>query len=239
MSTMRLDKFLSITKTLSRKETALAIKRQQIFVNNKPATNKEQLVDINNDKIMYNNNLIKYTEFIYLMLNKPKGYVSSTDDPRDKTVLELLPNEYTKFNLFPCGRLDKDTTGLVILTNNGKSAHALLLPKNHVSKTYFFEIADPITLENIEKIENGIELRDGYITKPCKIQMLTSTTGNITIVEGKYHEIKRMFGAVHNKIIELKRLSFSSIILDPKLKEGEFRPLNSEEVKVFENILKS
>ena len=236
---MRLDKFLSITKTLSRKETALAIKRQQIFVNNKLATNKEQLVDINNDKIMYNNNLIKYTEFIYLMLNKPKGYVSSTDDPRDKTVLELLPNEYTKFNLFPCGRLDKDTTGLVILTNNGKSAHALLLPRNHVSKTYFFEISDPITLENIEKIENGIELRDGYITKPCKIKMLTSTTGNITIVEGKYHEIKRMFGAVHNKIIELKRLSFSSIILDPKLKEGEFRPLNSEEVKVFENILKS
>ena len=137
MEKIRLDKFLSNAKVLSRKETAIAIKRQEITINDKIATKKEQLVGAE-DVIKYNGNVVTYEKYVYIMLNKPAGYVSSTDDPRDQTVLDLLPDHYKKYDLFPCGRLDKDTVGLVILPNNGIATHKLLSPKNHVEKTYYF-----------------------------------------------------------------------------------------------------
>ena len=233
MEKIRLDKFLSNAKILSRKETVVALKRQEITINDKPATKKEQLVG-SDDIIKYKGNIVTYEKYIYLMLNKPAGYVSSTDDPRDKTVLDLLPDIYKKYDLFPCGRLDKDTVGLVILTNNGIATHKLLSPKYHVKKTYYFELAEPISSDKIKVIEDGILLADGYVTKPCKVDMTTTTSGHITLTEGKYHEIKRMFGASNNKITYLKRISFDKILLDENLKEGDFRPLTDEEKQVFE-----
>ena len=235
MEKMRLDKFLSNAKVLSRKDTAIAVKKRQITVNDQIATKKDQIIS-ENDIVKYLGEIVSYEQFIYIMLNKPAGYVSSTDDPRDKTVLSLLPEQYQKYDLFPCGRLDKDTVGLVILTNNGVASHKLLSPKNHVKKTYYFELAEDIDNEKLIKIENGIELADGYITKPCKIKMLSTNTGEITLTEGKYHEIKRMFGASSNKVTYLKRISFDKIILDANLKEGEFRLLTPEEKQVFEQI---
>lgn len=235
MEKMRLDKFLSNAKVLSRKECVKAIKNREITVNNVLATKKEQIV-CDSDVVCYKNNPVTLTKFVYIMLNKPQGYVSSTDDPRDKTVLDLLPSEYLKYNLFPCGRLDKDTTGLIILTNDGIASHHLLSPKYHVVKTYYFTLANECDSSDIKKIENGVCLRDGYVTKPCKINMESKTSGLITITEGKYHEIKRMFGSIGNKVTSLKRISFGFIALDENLKEGEFRLLNSEEQKLFENI---
>ena len=235
MEKIRLDKFLSNAKVLSRKETVTALKRQEITINDQIATKKEQLVSTE-DIVKYKGNIVSYEKYIYIMLNKPNGYVSSTDDPRDKTVLDLLPSNYRKYDLFPCGRLDKDTVGLVILTNNGIATHKLLSPKNHVEKTYYFELAEPITSDKIKAIEDGILLADGYVTKPCRINMATDTSGHITLTEGKYHEIKRMFGASSNKITYLKRISFDKILLDPNLKEGEYRLLNDQEKQVFEQF---
>lgn len=232
MKTMRLDKFLSETKTLSRKEADIEIKRGNITVNGEVAQRKEQKVSTE-DNISFHGKQIFYSKFIYIMLNKPQGYVSSTDDPRDKTVLDLLPEQYQKYDLFPCGRLDKDTVGLVILTNDGVSAHNLLSPKKHVSKNYYFEIADEISSEQICNIEQGITLRDGYTTKPCKIEMNTQKSGTITLTEGKYHEIKRLFGSQGNKITYLKRVSFGDILLDENLKESEYRLLTSSEEQYF------
>ncbi|MBQ4137601.1 MAG: pseudouridine synthase, partial [Clostridia bacterium] len=172
----------------------------------------------------------------YVMLNKPDGYVSATDDPREKTVLELLPEKYQRLGLFPCGRLDKNTLGLLILTNNGEGAHRVLSPKRHVSKVYRYECADPLTDDDISRLSNGITLDDGYVTKDAVIKAdQGGMSGEITLTEGKYHQIKRMFAAVDNKITYLERIRFGSIALDPALERGEWRELKDEEAALFEN----
>ena len=232
---MRLDKFISNNTTLSRKDVAKQIKLGNVKVDEKLAIAPDQKINENINIVSLNGNIVKYTKYIYIMLNKPSGVVSATEDTKQKTVLDLLPSEYKKFGLFPCGRLDKDTLGLIILTNNGQGAHNMLAPKNNIKKTYEFQCAETLTKENIQKIEQGIELKDGYITKPCKIKLISDTYGYITICEGKYHEIKRMFGAVKNKITFLKRISFGNIILDKNLQPSQFRHLTIAEQKEFEN----
>lgn len=234
MKTMRLDKYLSNAKILSRKETEKQVKCGSIKINGIVATKKDQPV-LETDIVTFKDNVVKIIDFLYIMINKPKGYVSSTDDPRDKTVLDLLPLEYRKYDLFPCGRLDKDTVGLVILTNDGVGAHNLLSPKNHISKDYYFEIADPISDDKIKNIEKGVKLRDGYTTKPCKVVMQSDKSGIITLTEGKYHEIKRLFGSQGNLITYLKRISFGDITLDPNLQEGKYRLLTNDEASLFSN----
>lgn len=233
MKTMRLDKFLSETKTLTRKQADIEIKKGNIKINGKIAKKKDEKVLLS-DIIEFNNEVIKYEQFVYFMINKPIGYVSSTDDPRDKTVLELLPQNLQKYNLFPCGRLDKETVGLIILTNDGVGSHALLSPKKHITKEYYFEVCDPVSDKSIKTIEQGIVLRDGYKTKPCTIKVQSNKSGIITLTEGKYHEIRRLFASQGNKVCYLKRISFGSIKLDPNLNEGDFRPLTSEEILLFE-----
>ena len=166
------------------------------------------------------------------MLNKPDGYVCSTDDPRDKTVLELLPEQLRKVGLFPCGRLDKDTVGLVILTSDGKSAHRALSPSKHVEKKYLFVVADEYSDEDVTAIEHGLILANGETTKPCKINRIDEKSGYITLTEGKYHEIKRLFGARKNRITFLKRVSFGGITLSD-LPRGEWRYLTPEEELLF------
>ena len=229
---MRLDKFFSEQKILSRKEVSDKVKKGCITVNGTVVKKADVKIDENKDVITLDGEVVAYKKYIYLMINKPQGYVSSTDDPRDKTVIDLLPPHLQKFDLFPCGRLDKDTVGLVILTNDGISAHNNLSPKRHVEKRYFFTTADPYTNEDIDAIQAGITLADGWTTRPCKIERVDDKNGYITLVEGKYHEIKRLFGARHNKIVFLQRVSFSSIVLGD-LPEGEYRHLTPEEEQVF------
>ena len=165
-------------------------------------------------------------------MNKPQGVVSATEDRDQKTVLDLLPEDLLKFDLFPCGRLDKDTTGLVILTNDGISAHNALSPKKHVEKKYLFETAEPYSDADVTAIESGITLKDGYSTKPCKIERISETEGYIYLTEGKYHEIKRLFGARSNKITKLRRIGFGNLEIGD-LPEGSWRYLTEEEISEF------
>ena len=229
---MRIDKFFSEIGMFSRKESAENLKKGLITVNGVTIKKGDFKVDENTDLICYNGQPVKYKKYAYILVNKPNGVVSATEDGRDKTVIDLLPESMRKLNLFPCGRLDKDTVGLVILTNDGISAHNALSPKKHVEKKYYFEVADPYSSEDVSAIENGLQLADGYITKPCTIQRKSDKSGYITLTEGKYHEIKRLFGARKNKITFLERISFSKIQLGD-LPRGEWRYLTEEEEKIF------
>lgn len=230
---MRLDKFLSNIGSLSRKEASEAIRRGRVTVNGQTARQPEQKIDENADTVTLDGTALRYRKFTYLMLNKPEGYVSSTDDPSGPTVLELLPPELRK-NLFPCGRLDKNTTGLLILTDNGQLAHRLLAPKSHVSKTYGFTVERPVTAKDIAELEKGVDI-GVCVTAPCKVEMQSQTVGRITLTEGKYHQIKLMFKNRCNKVTALCRLSFGGICLDSTLSPGSFRYLTAEEQQTLES----
>ncbi|MBE5742382.1 MAG: rRNA pseudouridine synthase [Clostridiales bacterium] len=229
---MRIDKFFSTLGIFSRKECAEKIKRGLICVNGQTVKKGDFKIDEEKDEVYLSGERIFYKKYVYILVNKPSGVVSATEDGRDKTVVDLLPDNFKKLNLFPCGRLDKDTVGLVILTNDGISAHNALSPKKHVTKKYFFTTADRYSNEDITAIENGITLLDGYTTKPCKIERIDEYNGYIFLTEGKYHEIKRLFGARKNKIVFLERVAFSSITLGD-LPRGEWRFLTAEEEKIF------
>lgn len=230
---MRLDKFFTSTGILSRKECAIELKRCNVTVDGVVVKRPDIKIDPQQNVVTYKGEVISYKQFYYVMLNKPQGYVSATEDEEETTVLKLLPENLQKLKLFPCGRLDKDTTGLIILTNDGVNAHRLLSPTKHVEKQYYFECADPLSMDFITIFEQGVTLKDGYTTKPSKLFLITPTSGYITLTEGKYHQIKRMFGAVGNKITVLKRMTFGQIKLDPSLQEGQWRYLNQEEENYF------
>lgn len=231
---MRIDKFFSEIGKFTRKECGEKLKKGQVTVNGEIVKKGEFKVNPESDVVCYNGEVVKYKKYVYILVNKPNGVVSATEDTRDKTVVDLLPDEMKRLNLFPCGRLDKDTVGLVILTNDGQSAHNALSPKHHVEKKYYFEVADEYSEEDSLAIQGGITLLDGYTTKPCKIERIDGKSGYITLTEGKYHEIKRLFGARKNKIVFLERISFSSIVLGD-LPRGEWRYLTDEEEKIFTN----
>lgn len=218
---------------MSRKECAQAAKRGRISVGGKVVTDSAVHINENTDTVTLDGAVVTYMKYIYIMLNKPQGYVSSSDEPGEHTVLELLPENIVKCDVFPSGRLDKDTTGLMIITNDGPSSHRALAPKSHVSKKYRYECADVLLPSDAEKMRTGITLADGYTTLPCELEMLGEKHGEIILHEGKYHQIKRMFGAVGNKITALKRLSFGDILLDETLEEGAWRYLTDEEIKIF------
>jgi 16S rRNA pseudouridine516 synthase len=229
----RLDKYLSNAEVLTRSECKIAIKRKQIAVNGVICKDASQKIDAENDVITYNGEVVKFDKFTYIMMNKPSGVVSATDDGKDTTVVDLVPENMQRKGLFPCGRLDKDTVGLVIITNDGVSAHKKLAPKSKTEKVYYFEIADEILGGQVELIEKGVTLKDGYTVSPCKVKMLSKTSGYITLTEGKYHEIKRIFGSLGNKITYLKRVSFGKIVLDENLEEGKARYLTKQEEDFF------
>ncbi len=230
---MRLDKFFTSCGLLSRKECAKACRGGRIRVNGIIAKKSDAHIDPTADTVELDGATVKYKEFIYIMMNKPAGYVSTTDEPGQKPVTDLVDEKDRKLGLFPCGRLDKDTVGLLILTNDGVSAHMALSPKRHVEKTYLFECADPIDEKTVERLMSGVELADGYNTMECDISLTSSRSGSITLKEGKYHQIKRMFASTGNKITYLKRISFGQIQLDPDLQEGQWRYLNEQEEESF------
>ena len=224
---MRLDKFLSETKTLTRSEAGKAVKRGDITVNGVVATKPNMSVETT-DTIAVRGRVIEYSEFRYIMLNKPEGYVSATDDRSAPFVTQLLSEELQKFDLFPVGRLDKYTVGLMILTDDGKLAHELLSPKHHAEKVYRFRCEKPI--EHTDELEAGVHIEGGYLTKPCKVKVVSEYEAEITLIEGKYHQIKQMLGAVGNKVVYLERIRFAGIPLDTSLQRGEWRFLTEKEI---------
>lgn len=229
---MRLDKFLSNMGKASRSECSRLAKAGKISVNGAVVKRCDIHIDESKDTVVFCGTTVAYRKFVYIMLNKPQGYVSATDDDKELTVLDLLPDEERRLGLFPCGRLDKNTLGLVILTNDGDSAHRLLSPKHHVSKVYAFESKEPLSEGDIALLESGVDI-GGYKTKPCTIKMSDETHGHITLTEGKYHQIKRMLEAVDNKIIYLERISFGGIMLDSSLARGEWRYLTDNELNIL------
>lgn len=235
---MRLDKFLANAGIGSRKEVKALVKKRHVTVNDKVVKASSVHIDPNNDMIKVNEKLIQYQRYIYIMLHKPPGVISATEDKKEKTVIELLPRELQKFRPFPVGRLDKDTEGLLILTNDGQLAHELLSPKKRVPKTYFAKIKGEVTEEDCKAFANGVMLDDGYITKPAILSILQqgeTSTVKITITEGKFHQVKRMFRAIDKQVLYLKRTRMGNLPLDDTLKVGQYRQLNTEELKLLYN----
>ena len=231
---MRIDKFLSECKVATRRESGAAIRRGQVLLNGAAVKRADTQVDPEHCEVVYCGERVFYRRYTYVLLNKPDGYVSATEDASDKTVLDLLPPELRKFDLFPCGRLDKNTLGLVLLTNNGPLAHALLSPKRHVEKVYRFECAHPLDAAALAALQTGVDI-GGYVTKPCRIVMQSETSGEITLAEGKYHQIKLMWNAVDNRILYLERIRFACLTLDG-LERGAWRMLTDEEIKTLEEM---
>lgn len=232
---MRLDKFLSNSGLGSRKEIKALIKSGAVSVNGNPPKDSSVQLDELNDIITVNGEKIEYREFIYLMLNKPAGYVSAVFDKKLPVVTELVPEKYSHFEVFPVGRLDIDTEGLLILTNDGALTHRLLSPKKHVDKTYYVISEKQPNEKTIELFKEGVVLDDGYKTMSAHLEILPSGRQSLlTIQEGKFHQVKRMFEAADNKVEYLKRVKMGSLCLDENLKKGEIRELTSEEVKLLE-----
>lgn len=234
---LRLDKVLSNIGCGSRAEIKKYCKYGKITVNGKVANNPGLQVDPENDEILFDGEAVKYREFVYIMLNKPDGYISATFDKRDPIVLDLIDSSYLAFDPFPVGRLDKDTEGLLILTNDGQLSHRVLSPKKHVPKTYYAKIDGVVTEEDIVAFEKGVTLDDGYETMPSQLKILKSeeiSEIELTIHEGKFHQVKRMFESVGKKVVYLKRLSMGKLKLDESLALGEYRELTEEEIRLME-----
>ncbi|MBO8172376.1 MAG: rRNA pseudouridine synthase [Bacillaceae bacterium] len=229
----RLDKVLSRMGYGTRKEVKKAVKKGYVMVNDRTADDPGMHVDPYRDHIKIMGETVVYRDNIYIMMNKPAGVVSATEDRADQTVIDLLEGQFEPFHLFPVGRLDKDTEGLMLITSDGPLAHRLLSPRHHVPKTYFARIEGEVTKADQELFQKGIKLDDGYTTLPAELNILQSgmiSEVEITLREGKYHQIKRMFYATGKKVIYLKRMSMGSLVLDPGLKPGEFRELTEQEL---------
>lgn len=233
----RIDKILSNLGYGSRSEIKKYCKQGSVVVNGSEVSNPGTQVDTENDEILFNGEEVIYREYIYLMVNKPDGYISATTDKYDPTVLDLIDLSYLAFEPFPVGRLDKDTEGLLVLTNDGKLSHRVLSPKKHVPKTYYAKIDGVVTEEDVEAFLEGVVLDDGYKTMPSQLNILKSDDESeieLTIHEGKFHQVKRMFESVGKKVVYLKRLSMGNLKLDESLELGEYRELTDEEVKLIE-----
>lgn len=232
---MRLDKFISNSTKTTRSKARIIIKNKKVKVNGILVSDTSMNVDENVDEIYINNEKLSYKEYIYIMLNKPKGVLSASDDKKDKTVVDLLDSKYKVFKLFPIGRLDKDTEGLIILTNDGKLTHRLLSPKKHVYKKYYVEHINILNSNDIKKLENGVDLGDFITKNDAKIETISAYTCYITISEGKFHQIKRMFKAINNEVIYLKRICINKLYLDEKLSLCEYKELSDEDLNLLKD----
>ena len=230
---MRLDKLISDAGVATRKEAAAAVRAGQATVNGTVVREPDRKVDPGRDTVVFRGTPLVYRQFVYVMLNKPAGYVSATDDRSLPYVLELLPPEYRKRGLFPVGRLDRDTTGLLIMTDDGQTAHRALSPRRHVEKVYSFTCLAPLPPDAEAAFAAGMTLGDEI----CKPAILSPSpdrlSGTVALTEGKYHQIKRMFERLDNKITSLSRETFAGIPLDPALAPGEWRDLTEEEIKTL------
>ncbi|RNF40791.1 pseudouridine synthase [Planococcus salinus] len=233
---MRIDKFLSNMGFGSRKEVKVLLKSKAVEVNGTMVKDPKIHVNETADTVSVDGEPVQYKKHIYLMMNKPQGVVSATEDNYDQTVVDLLGEQERHFGPFPVGRLDKDTEGLLLLTNDGQLAHELLSPKKHVDKTYFAKINGIVTDEDGESFRSGVMLDDGYVTKPAQLKILVSgpmSEIELTITEGKFHQVKRMFQSVGKEVVYLKRLSMGPLQLDQKLGLGQYRPLTEQELELL------
>ncbi|AOT01446.1 16S rRNA pseudouridine(516) synthase [Exiguobacterium sp. U13-1] len=235
---MRLDKLLSNMGAGSRKEVKLLLKAGAIQVDGEIVRDPKQHVDVETQQVLMYGEPVTYQKYIYLMMNKPPGVISATEDKRDETVIDLLFEDVTYFKPFPVGRLDKDTEGLLLLTNDGAFNHALMSPKKHVEKTYYAEVTGVLTQEDVEAIAAGVTLEDDYQAKPGKLVILSTTetdsTLELTITEGKFHQVKRMMLALGKEVTFLKRRSIGRLELDPTLVLGDYRELTPDELSLFD-----
>jgi len=234
MSRIRIDKYLSNMGYGSRRSIKKEIKNGVVLVNGDVAKDPSSSVDTKEDTVIYRGEAVVYEEFTYIMMNKPPGVISSTDS-RQTNVIDILDERLKNIRLFPVGRLDKDTEGLLILTNDGQMAHNLLSPNKKVTKKYYVEIDGELSNNQINRLENGVKLEDSYQCLPANVQIIHSDNTlcklTITIQEGKYHQVKRMMLSVGRKVIYLKRIAMGELILDETLKLGEYRYLSKSELK--------
>ena len=230
---MRLDKFISTTTTLSRAEAKKVIKKG-ILINDKLIKTPDYKIDEFKDQVIVNGNRLVYQKYVYIMMNKPKDTVSAMEDAIERTVVDILRDEDRIYKVFPVGRLDKDTEGLMLLTNDGELAHKLISPKKDVEKKYYVEVSGELKNEHLKIIKEGVILEDGYRCKPARLEILDSSEGNskanIFITEGKFHQVKRMMKSLGATVTYLKRLSIGSLKLDENLKLGEYRYLTDDEL---------
>lgn len=239
---MRIDKFLSNTGYGTRNEVKKLIKDKKVYINNKLVLKTSQNINENIDKVEVDGILAKYKKYVYLMLNKPRDCISATISYKEKTVIDYVPYEYSHYELFPMGRLDKDTQGLLILTNDGKLSHEVLSPKHHVPKKYYAKIQGIVTNEDIEKFKNGLDIGEKKLTKEAFLEILNinekenTSEIEVTITEGKYHQVKRMFEAINCKVTFLKRIQMGQLMLDESLKLGEIRELEEFEVELLKKF---
>lgn len=236
---MRIDKMLANLGYGSRKEVKQLLKSGAVTVDGDVVKDAKQHIDTSKQTVSLNGEIIEYKEFIYLMMNKPQGVLSATEDSTGETVIDLLALEDQVYEPFPVGRLDKDTEGLLLITNDGQLAHRLLAPKKHVPKTYFAVIDREVTEEDVRAFAAGVTLDDGYETKPGELKVLKSGIRSeieLTITEGKFHQVKRMFEAVGKSVVYLQRISMGPLPLDETLELGEYRELTDEEVELLRDF---
>ena len=232
----RIDKILSNMGYGTRKEVKELISGGLVEIDGIVVKEPGQQVMADSQEIKVGGRKLLYKDFIYIMMNKPQGVISATEDSRERTVIDLLPDEFKAFKPFPVGRLDKDTEGLLLLTNDGQMAHRLLSPKKHVPKTYIAKVAGRVSEEDVEAFGKGVILEDGYKTMASKLEILVRgsiSLVEVTIYEGKFHQVKRMFQAVGKEVIFLKRISMGELKLDETLEPGEYRELNEEELRIL------
>ncbi len=232
----RLDKILSSVYSVSRADAKKLIKKQCVRVNGAVVKSPDERIDEEKDEITLDGEKVTFKKHIYIMLNKPKGVISASNDKRAKTVIDLVPEGMRRDGLFPAGRLDGDTTGFVLITDDGDFAHRILSPKNHVEKTYHALLSHPLSESDIERFSSGIELGDGTLCLEAKVRMISDSTAEVIIHEGKYHQVKRMFASLGNRVLELKRVKIGSLPLDDSLGEGECREISEKEVEMIEEL---
>ena len=232
----RLDKIIASQGKYSRSEVKKLVKAGLVTVNGSVVKSSDIKCDVGTDEIIVDGVSLNYKKHIYIMLNKPKGVISATEDPTQKTVIDLVPAELKRAGLFPAGRLDGDTTGFVLITDDGDFAHRILSPKNHIMKTYHATLKKPLTDEDIVKFKKGLTLGDGTKCLEAHVRMLPDKecTAEVIICEGKYHQVKRMFASLGNKVIELRRVKMGELSLDENLSQGECRELTAEELELVQ-----
>lgn len=229
---IRLDKYLADMGKGTRSEVKKAISKGLVRVNNVIVKKPETKLDTDSDHVLFDGVLVGYAQHEYYMLNKPAGVISATEDKREKTVIDLIIERKRK-DLFPVGRLDRDTEGLLLISNDGELAHRLLSPSKHVDKVYYAKIDGEVTIEDVETFQQGVDIGEEKLTRPAKLRVLKSGTQSeieLTICEGKFHQVKRMFQAVGKEVVYLKRLQMGTLILDESLKPGEYRELTEQEI---------
>ena len=233
MKKQRLDKYISTQLNLPRAMARTQIHRGKVKVEGTVIRDPSFVFDPETAEVFYKGEKVDYIEFVYIVMNKPKGVLCATEDKNQKTVLDIIPEKLMRKDLFPVGRLDKDTTGLLIITNDGQAAHKCIAPSKTVGKTYIAELDGILKPEMAEEFEKGIVLADKTVCKPAKLEIIGDHTARLTITEGKYHQIKRMFGTLGLGVNELKRIKIGSFVLPPDLAEGDCRAMTTVEVEAL------